>query len=191
MTTKAREKQLSHYNKLLNLNYTDAVQALLADHGVVSGNYFIEESYNKWIAGNIKSPQKNKTISRTGEGLELHHNAEDEYEDMGNPLAIQKQDIPFSLQTAEALCYVDKWEHTILHALIARETKGQHGLRGLNTYLIPTIKAWYIDEETPSSSAPQWIQNCYKTAYLDKDAAKALLTKIINMLDDALKDVTF
>ncbi|MCO0832622.1 hypothetical protein NFX39_05965 [Fructobacillus sp. W13] len=184
-------ERLQQYYELLEMSYDDAVKTLLTDHGAVPGDYFIEKSYNKWVAGENKLPGKNKNLSRTDEGLEIHQNAEDEYEDMGNPVAIEKQDIPFSLQKADTLCYVDKWEHTILHALIAIKTKGQHGLPGFNTYLMPIVKEWYIDEKAPSDSAPQWYKNSYNAAKLDKKEATELLTKIVNMLDEALKDVRF
>ncbi|MBS9339003.1 hypothetical protein G6R29_05135 [Fructobacillus sp. M2-14] len=78
-----------------------------------------------------------------------------------------------------------------MHALIAIETKGQHGLPGFNAYLKPTIKEWYIDEKAPATDAPQWIKNCYKTSYLNKEDATTLLTKIVNKKDEALKDSRF
>lgn len=187
-------EKFEEYQQLLNLNYDDAVQQLLTKYGAVPADYFVEKSYQRYMNNEIKTPAKNgKVNSRTNDGLEIHHIMENQYEDMGNPVAIQKQNIPFEFQKAQTLCYVDKWEHTILHALIAIETKGKHGLPGLNTYLIPTIEDWYIDGNVPDSSSPrtQWIVNCYDKAKLDKEEAEALLNSIKNKLDDKLKNVQF
>ncbi|MBS9339002.1 hypothetical protein G6R29_05130 [Fructobacillus sp. M2-14] len=98
MTVKTKEERLSYYYELLDMTYADAVKALLVDHGEVAEDFFIKDRYNKWEAGDVETPEVNSANSRTDEGLEIHHIAEDKYEDMGNPVAIQEQVIPYSFK---------------------------------------------------------------------------------------------
>ena len=167
---------MGEYLELLNRDYSNAVSFLLEKYGVATDDYFKEKSYERFFEGKIKSIGKGK-ISRTSEGLYCHHIDENKYQKMADSNFIKNQNIPFSAQTKERLVYCDLIEHTILHAIISRETDNRYGRQGLITFLIPNILDWYIRGMEPYK---EWELNCYNKSFLEYEEAE----KILNAIDD-------
>lgn len=173
-------QRFDEYLELINMTYEEACKKMHAKYGEVRDDFFREASYERFLKGEIKNPTKGK-YSATDQGLYCHHIDEDKYENLAQKSYIKRFKIPFKHQKKERLVYCDLIEHTILHALIAIETKGRYGLRGYNTYTKRTIVDWYILGNKPGL---KWMQNCYKKAYLDKAEAR----KILSILDSKLEE---
>ena len=137
--------KLNEYLSLLELTYTEAVQYLLSKYGPATVDYYSEQSYERFLRGEIKSITKRK-YSRTQEGLYCHHIDENKFENLSNINFIRVNKYPFKYQTKDRLVYCDLFEHLILHTLIAKETLGKFGLRGYFSYIEPMIKDWYIND---------------------------------------------
>lgn len=163
------------YNYLIQQSYEQATNSLILKYGIATGDYFKENSYDRFLNNEIKTIAKNK-IQRTTEGLYVHHIDENLYENLSKLSYIKEQEPPFIHQKADRLVYCDLIEHTILHSLIAKESSNRFGYKGLKDYLVPTIEDWYISKNKPTKN--QWQINCYQKAYLSSTAAKELLIKI-------------
>lgn len=172
-------KDIQQYLTLLEMTYDDAVIYLLKKYGPAMDDYFRENSYKRFFNDEIKSITKGD-ISRTSEGLYCHHIEENRYLKMADFNYIKEQNIPFNCQTKDRLVYCNLVEHTVLHALIAKETHGEYGAPGLNTYLIPMVVDWYIHKNVPKT---KWQLNCYKASYLSSKEAKKIINEIYKFIN--------
>lgn len=100
-----------YYDKLMQMTYLEIVNFLLEKYGPVNGDYFVNE----------RCKTKNKAITRTNEGLFIHHIDEDK------AILLAEEDHavnqPFSYQKADRLVYCNLLEHLLLHIKIAEEVK--------------------------------------------------------------------
>ncbi|TDL95539.1 hypothetical protein [Macrococcus carouselicus] len=165
---------LNHYISLLSLSYHQAVERLLLKHGSATTDYFKEQSYIRFLNGEIANITKSN-YSRTSDGLYCHHIDEYEFENLANKAFIQFYQYSFKYQRKERLVYCDLIEHLILHALITKETNGEKGYSGLVLFLIPQAKEWYIDKKEPK---PQWMKICKERAHLSSEQIYSLLTYV-------------
>ena len=78
---------MEYYNHLLTLSYDEAIKAMLSNYGSAQDDFFRENSYKRFLNGEIKSIAKGK-YSRTIEGLYCHHIDENTYENLGNKSCI-------------------------------------------------------------------------------------------------------
>lgn len=172
---------------LLSMNYDDCCMYLLDKYGSATDDYFSKKSYERFKDGEIKSPTKKK-ITRTKEGLYIHHIDEDKQILIANPNAILKFDIPFAYQEKERLVYCNLIEHAILHVLIAVKdveegTRGDnfqaHGIGGYVNFIRPQLVQWLIKGVEPKSA---WQQNCRNTTMMPVNDAE----KLINYMDEFL-----
>lgn len=168
------------YIDLLSMNYNQAVNHLLKKYGPAKDHYFIEESYTRFLKGEVKKPTRGK-YTRTSKGLYCHHIDESKWLNIADHRFIREYEIPFEYQHKERLVYCDLIEHTILHALIAKETSGHFGQPGYEFYLKPTIEEWYIEKKIPTLT---WMKNCYEKAFLTPEEAVNLL-KTIQVITDS------
>lgn len=175
------KKKYNYYINLLNLTYQEAVQFLLEKHGEVVDNYYKEESYAKFLNGDIKKITRGK-YTKSKEGLYCHHILENEHENISNKEYITHFKYPYEYHLKENLVYCDLIEHLILHALITKETNGDRGFNGLIQFLIPTAEEWYIDGDEPRKI---WMQLCRERAFLSKEFTEKLLSDV----DELLKDI--
>ncbi|TPR41954.1 hypothetical protein DY124_07860 [Apilactobacillus micheneri] len=159
-----------------NLKYLDYVKYLKNKYGKVNDDYYKEKSYLKFKNGEIKNPTKGKA-SKTSEGLFIHHIYEIKYENISNPAFIKTYKYPFKVQKSENLVYCSLLEHSWLHVLIYKETKGQLGYKGLELFLMTMISDWYIEKIIPTKK--QWQKNVYKKSFINPKQAKEFL-KFIN-----------
>ena len=97
------------YDKQYKMKYVELCIYLQEKYGTPSGNYFLRET--------CKS--KNKNITRTEDGLFVHHIREDCMPDLGKTeIAVQS---PWEYQLNYNLVYCNYIEHLILHIKIVRE----------------------------------------------------------------------
>lgn len=175
------------YLYLLSLTYEEAVKYLLDKYGPVKDDYFNEKSYQRFLKEEIKNIAKGK-YSRSSEGLECHHVDENRFLNMTQSYYIKKQAILFKYQTKGRLVYCDLIEHTILHALIAKETNNKYGYPGYVAYLSDKVRDWYLDKNIPKVS--KWQIISYQKSYLSPEDAFEILKKMNDKISDT-KDVTF
>ncbi|MFW3505748.1 hypothetical protein ACN68I_08135 [Aerococcus viridans] len=149
--------KMQEYEQLLTMNYSELVDHLLKKYGPGRDDYFKENSYNRFMNGEIKTITRGK-YSRTLDGLYTHHIDENKYLKISDQNFIKKHKYPFELQKANHLIYCDLIEHTILHAIISKETDSEFGFLGYDIYLRPMFEDWYITQNRPQKS--KWHQNC-------------------------------
>lgn len=180
---------MEDYVTLLNKNYDECCAYLLDKYGVAIDDYFSKPSYERFKKGEIKAPGKKK-ITRTNEGLYIHHVDEDKQILIADPKAIIKFDIPFMYQEKERLVYCNLIEHAILHILIAKKdvkegTKGNnfqvHGIGGYINFIRPQLVQWLINEIEPKSP---WQINCRNTIMMSVKEAKNLIEQLDVFLVD-------
>ena len=125
-------------NKELAMSYNELVDYLIKKYGRVSGDYFVNESCKT----------KNNKITRSKEGLLIHHIDEDK--------AIMLSDSkwavnnPFEYQKADRLVYCNILEHLILHIKIVEEPKPKgariledQGIGGAVNFICPQLNDFY------------------------------------------------
>lgn len=180
---------MEDYVTLLNENYEGCCVYLLDKYGMATDDYFSKPSYERFKKGEIKAPGKKK-ITRTNEGLYIHHMDEDKQILIANPKAIIKFDIPFTYQEKERLVYCNLIEHAILHILIAKKdveegTKGNnfqaHGIGGYINFIRPELIQWLIKEVSPKLA---WKINCRNVIMTSVKNAE----KLIEQMDIFLVD---
>lgn len=178
---------INEYLNLLEKPYDEAVIYLLEKYGPSEDHYFKEKSYQRFLNGEIKSIARGN-YSRATDGLECHHIDENKFLNMTSTHYVARQKIPFKYHRKERLVFCDVVEHTILHVLIASETKHKFGYPGYKTYLSDKVKTWYLDKDIPQKS--KWHLTCYHKSYLTPEEAFKLL-KIMNEKLSNDEDLTF
>ncbi|WP_223389746.1 hypothetical protein [Liquorilactobacillus hordei] len=167
-------KRFEYYISLLDKSYTEVVRLLLKKYGLVTDDYFRENSYKRFLNGEIKSITHGK-YKKTYEGLYTHHIDEICVENLANKDFIRKYRYAFDLQRKERLVYADLIEHLILHALITKETKGKYGYNGYYLFIEPMVKEWYTTDMVPK---PDWMKSVYKRSFLRMGEVNLLLRSI-------------
>lgn len=174
------------YLVLLSKTYNEAVDLLLKKYGEAVDDYFSEQSYERFLKGEIKKITKGK-YSRSVEGLECHHIDENKFLNMSNESFIKLENIPFKYHKKERLVFCDVIEHTILHALIAKETSLKFGYPGYQVFLSRKIRCWYLDKAIPQKR--KWHITCYHKAYIEPEEASELLGKMDSILSAEQKRI--
>lgn len=160
------------YKQLLSKSYDEAVDFLLEKYGAANDDYFREQSYERFFRDEIKKITKGK-FSKSDEGLECHHIAENQFFNMTNERYVKQQQIPFDYHKKEKLVFADVIEHAILHVLIAKETSLDFGYPGYNDFLRPKVEEWYVKKIIPQKSKHHIA--CYNKAYIESKEAIELL----------------
>lgn len=166
------------YLVLLSKTYEEAVEFLLQKYGPAQDDYFRENSYQRFMNGEIKNITKGKA-SRTNEGLYCHHIDEIKWLKISDQGFVKRFNIPFEFQRKDRLVYCDLAEHTILHVLIIKETSFEFGYPGYEVFLKRLIEEWYLDKIIPN---PEWMKNCYNRSFLEPNKALNLLKEMQRML---------
>lgn len=175
--TKSMNK-VQEYESLLNNDYIEAINQLLRKYGSGKDDYYRENSYKRFLNGEIKNITRGK-YSRTNEGLYCHHIDEINMLNVSNKDFIKQNNISHNYQKKDRLVYCNLIEHTILHVLIAKETSGNYGFPGYEVYLKPIIEEWYIEERIPNRP---WMKNCYSKAFVHAEEAVKIVNKMQNIL---------
>lgn len=168
------------YQDLLSKNYDEVVDFLLQKYGSAQDDYFREKSYKRFMNNEIKNITRGN-FSRTSEGLYCHHIDENRMIKISDQNVIKEYKIPFEYQKKERLVYCDLIEHSILHALIAKETSSKFGVPGFTAYLAPNIEEWYLDKKIPNR---EWMKNCHKKSFLVPQEAFDILKTMHNMIGE-------
>jgi|SRR5690625_942115 len=168
------------YKNLLSKTYHEAVDFLLQKYGFARDDYYRENSYDRFINGEIKNITKGK-YSRTSEGLYCHHIDEIKELKISDQSFVKRNKIPFEYQKKDRLVYCDLVEHTILHVLITKETSFKFGYPGLFAHLLPIMFDWYILEIIPEL---KWQKHCYDKSYITPNDAFKILKEIQLTIDE-------
>lgn len=159
-----------HYNdeyaKEFQMSYFELCDYLQKKYGIPSKSYFANE----------QCISKNR-ISRTSEGLCVHHKEEWRFSNLGK--ADIAKEHSFKYQQPEALIYCDYLEHILLHFKITIEffqkTFNEVGISGI-FFIEQDIYRW---KNTSFDSLRPWEQNCLNKIKENLD--------FIEFLNDKLK----
>lgn len=163
---------LQEYEKVKNFTYLEYCDYLQQKYGIGLCNY-MSESWNK-----------NSKVTRTKEGLYVHHKYEDHAIMLGNPEYAKKN--PYEWQMKENLIYCDLLEHLLLHQLICeypadnKNKNEQVGIGGIVNFIVPELNDVY----SGWVSKKTWQQNCHNAIIKDKDVYLQLLKRYKDFHDD-------
>lgn len=155
---------IEEYNQINNLDYEDYCKYLQNKYGIPKKAYFTKEF------------SKNK-ITRTNEGLLVHHIKEDTAIMLSTPEFAQKN--PYEFQLPHNLVYCDYLEHLFLHILICENPNPYHnlleavGIGGVENFIIPQLNDFY--SKYPIKQL--WIKNCFDKVKGDYDVYKTLVRR--------------
>lgn len=156
----------SEYKKVEKYTYEEYCNYLQEKYGIGLCNYMTEN----WV--------KNKKVTRTSEGLYVHHKFEDHAIALSHKAnAIEN---PYEWQMAENLVYCDLLEHLFLHILIVeKDTEEPSESRGLGSsgifiFLVPELNDLYSGWVTKEL----WRKRCHEKIINDKDVYLKLLKRI-------------
>lgn len=155
----------NEYDIVKNLNYLQYCEYLQNKYGVGLCDYF------------TKSWSRNAKISRTNEGLFVHHKYEDHAIMLSTPNYAKEN--PFEWQTAKNMVYCDYLEHLYLHILICENPSPNKnkldcvGIGGIINYIVPQLNDLY------SGWVPKkaWLNSCFNLVKSDKDMYLTLLKR--------------
>ena len=156
---------IQEYEKVKNYTYLEYCDYLQEKYGIGRCNYM------------TKNWTKNSKVTRTKEGLYVHHKYEDPAIMLGNPQYAQNN--PYEWQMKENLVYCDLLEHLFLHQLICeypaenRNEKELVGMGGIVNFMVPELNDVYSGWVSKQS----WQQNCHNAIINDKDVYLQLLKR--------------
>lgn len=146
------------FDKVKDFCYSEYCKYLRDKYGMPKKNYCSE------------SFVKSAGISRTSEGLFIHHTKENVAANLSNKETMAS--FPYEFQKKEHLVYCDYLEHLLLHIMIAEERQDldetddkQLGAGGIVNYIMPILNDVY---SWRPASLP-WQANCFKAVRADKD----------------------
>lgn len=120
---------------------------------------------------------KNQKVTRTKEGLYVHHKFEDHAIMLGNPEYASKN--PYEWQKKENLVYCNLLEHLLLHQLICeypaedKNDNEQVGIGGVVNFIVPELNDVYSGWVSKQS----WQQNCHSVIIDNRDVYLLLLKR--------------
>lgn len=156
---------LQEYKTVENLTYLGFCDYLQKKYGISPVPYF------------TKNWNKNTKVSRTRDGLTVHHKYEDHAIMLGHPNWAQKN--PYEWQLPENLVYCDYLEHLFLHILICEYPSKDHneneivGIGGVINFLVPELNDLYSGWKTKLA----WQAKCHERVIHDKDVYLLLLKR--------------
>lgn len=160
------------YKKVKNMDYQTYCSYLQNKYGIPKKAYF------------TTGFSKNHTITRTNEGLVIHHKKEDVAIMLANLEYAKKN--PYEFQLAENLVYCDYLEHLFLHILICedvilnskktRNERETQGAGGVVNFIGPELNDLYSGFIT----SQKWRSICYEKVINDKDVYLTLIERFIS-----------
>ena len=141
---------LQEYEKVKNFTYLEYCDYLQQKYGIGLCNYMSES----W--------KKNSKVTRTKDGLYVHHKYEDHAIMLSNTEYAKIN--PYEWQMKENLIYCDLLEHLLLHLLICeypaenKNKREQVGIGGVLNFIVPELNDVY----SGWVSKQPWQQNCHK-----------------------------
>ena len=163
---------LQEYERVKDFTYLEYCDYLQQKYGIGLCNYM------------SASWKKNSKVTRTKDGLYVHHKYEDHAIMLGNPEYAQKN--PYEWQLKENLVYCDLLEHLFLHQLICehpadnKNKNEQVGIGGVVNFIVPELNDVYSGWVSKQS----WQQKCHNAIIKDKDVYLQLLKRYKDFHDD-------
>ena len=163
---------IQEYEKVKNFTYLEYCDYLQQKYGMGLCNYMSDN----W--------KKNSKVTRTKDGLYVHHKYEDHAIMLGNPEYAKKN--PYEWQMKENLVYCDLLEHLLLHQLICeypddnKNKNEQVGIGGVVNFIVPELNDVY----SGWVSKLPWQQNCHNAIIKDKDVYLQVLKRYKDFHDN-------
>lgn len=160
---------MEEYGRVKGMGYLEYCGYLQGKYGIPKRPY-MTESWNRV-----------NTISRTAEGLVVHHR----YEDHAIMLSVKAHAIrhPYEWQMPESLIYCDYLEHLLLHVLICEnpavpaEVSGETvGVGGVVNYIVPELN----DAYSGFRSKQGWRNICYERVLSDEEVYLLILDRFLD-----------
>lgn len=157
---------LQEYESVKDLTYVEYCDYLQKKYGKSKYNYMSENF--------VKIPK----VTRTSEGLFVHHKYENKTILLTNQAIAKHQ--PYEYQLAENLAYCDFLEHLLLHVLICEypeNTLPQFivGIGGAINFIIPELNDLY----SGCPVAPNWKMTCFNKVKQDQDCYITIVNRLI------------
>lgn len=163
---------VQEYNTVKAFTYLEYCDYLQQKYGIGLCDYMSEN----W--------KKNGKVTRTKEGLYVHHKYEDHAIMLGNPEYAKKN--PYEWQKRENLVYCNLLEHLLLHLLICeypaedKNKNEQVGIGGVVNFIVPELNDVY----SGFVSKQQWQQNCHNVIINSKDTYLLLIKRYKEFHED-------
>lgn len=163
---------VQEYEKVKNYTYLEYCDYLQKKYGIGLCDYMSEN----W--------KKNSKVTRTKEGLYVHHKYEDHAIMLGNPEYAKKN--PYEWQKKENLVYCNLLEHLLLHLLICeypakdKNKNEQVGMGGVVNFIVPELNDVY----SGFVSKQLWQQNCHNVIIDNKDTYLLLIKRYKDFHED-------
>lgn len=156
---------MQEYIKVKDFTYLQYCDYLQGKYGIGKSDYM------------TKSWNKNHKITRTKEGLMVHH----KYEDHAIMLSTKEYAMknPFEWQLAKNMVYCDFLEHLFLHILICeypspeRNEREAVGIGGVINFIVPELNDVYSGWQTNQ----EWRIICHSKIINDKEVYLELLKR--------------
>lgn len=159
------------YFRCSRLTYREYCAYLQNKYGTPKASYYNEE-FNR------------NRISRTSDGLFIHHICEDIKPNLCNKEVAKSYD--FNYQLPENLCYCDYLEHLFLHILITEypneETDDVVGIGGSANYLIPELNNLFSGY-VPEQPSKKYVIDCFNRVKDDFITYKYLISRFLSNND--------
>lgn len=163
---------IKEYELVKNYTYLQYCDYLHQKYGIGLCDYFRPN----WT--------KNPKVTRTKDGLYVHHKYEDHAIMLGNPAYAKKN--PFEWQRKENLVYCNLLEHLLLHQLICEypsEDKNDMenvGIGGIVNFIVPELNDVY----SGWVSSKAWQQTCHSVIINNKDVYLLILKRFKDFHDN-------
>ncbi len=164
--------------KQLQLNYWDHCRYLQLKYGLPPRDYYCNEL----------CISKSKNITRTAEGLVIHHNAEGlNVGNLGEPHLAKLY--PFEFQKKENLSYCNLIEHLLLHLKINARCCSSFAFPFELKYFFNSLGFFWIGNFINTlfkeqGSAIKWQDNCFRAIYSLFDDYISILKGVLCFLDN-------
>lgn len=163
---------IQEYEKVKKYTYLEYCDYLQRKYGIGLANYMSEN----W--------KKSNKVTRTKEGLYVHHKYEDHAIMLGDPEYAKNN--PYEWQMKENLVYCDLLEHLFLHQLICEypaENKNEYeqvGIGGVVNFIVPELNDVYSGWRSKQA----WQQKCHNAIIKDKEVYLQLLKRYKDFHDN-------
>ena len=167
---------IQEYNNIKDYTYDEYCAYLINKYGPATGPYFLDTYWTK-----TKKPQQpttNKKVTRTKEGLFLHHLQENHVASLSTPSVAATH--PYELQSAENLVPCDYLEHLLLHIMICEDPQpfeGEYvGANGTLTWILPALVGFFEKRHI----AQEWQLPAFDRIANNKDVYDTLIDRFIH-----------
>lgn len=159
--------------KEINMSYDELTEHLQQKYGLAERAYFRTETC-----------KTKSLITRTNEGLYIHHIKETEIDDLSKPERALAY--PWEYQMPNNLCYCNYLEHLLLHIhinIMRVRDRGAFVCDGILNHIIPELNHIYTDNPVYESKNQLWRNNIKEQIIDNYEEYKLILAHWINLLD--------